>query len=357
MRALWIAGILVAVWQDNKPKQDDDVRAALTRTLQNVRSKVAPFVVAIVVDRTADPEGQGPRGKRAEHADYYSRPKGPCTGTIIGKEGWVVTSAFNVSGEIAKITIRYQPGEKMSELKEYEAKLVGYDKEKDIALLKFEYFKDLPVMERAPFDDVKVGDLSVIVGRTPDPEEPTVNLGILSALHRFGGTHLQTDAELNYGNVGGPVVDVKGRLIGITCQIRAKTHWGQSGGVGFAYRGDKLDALIEKLKKGEKIDKPKPEAARPFLGVVAAGGVENVDGARVGDILPDSPAAKAGVKVGDIVVEFDGKAIKNGEDLDKALKEKKPGDKVKIKVKRAGKKEGEYTDLEFEVKLDEEPDF
>lgn len=358
MRAWCLFAAVVVLPSDvaAQDKPEEDIRTALSRTMIALREKVGPLVVGILIERTADPEGSGgPRGKRAEHADYYSRPKGHCTGTIIAKEGFVVTSAFNVSGEISKISILYQTGDKFSDIKSYDAKLVGYDKEKDIALLKFEYFKDLPVLPRADFSDVKVGDLGIIVGRAPDAEQPTINMGIVSALHRFGGGLMQTDAELNYGNVGGPLVDVHGRLLGITCQIRTRTHWGQSGGVGFAYRADKLDELLEKLKKGEKIDKPKVEAGRPYLGVVPAGGAENADGVVVGDILPDSPAAKEGLKVGDVIVEFDGKAIKTPEDLDNALKAKKPEEKVKIKVKRTEK--DQTRDLEFEVKLDEEQDY
>jgi serine protease Do len=350
----YLMALALALAQD---KRDDDVRAALSRTLMKVREKVAPFVVGILVERTADPEGQGPRGKLAVHADYYSRPKGYCTGTIIGKEGYVITSAFNMSGEIKKITIQLQPGDHINELKSYEAKLVGYDKEKDIALLKFDYFKDLAVLERADFKDVKVADFAVVIGRSPDPEQPTINFGIISSLHRFGGTHLQTDSELNYGNVGGPVVDVRGRLLGISCQIHPRDHWGQSGGVGFAYRADKLDELIERLKKGEKIDKPKVEANKPYLGAVPAGGAENVDGVVIGDVLKDSPAEKAGIEVGDILVEFDGKKIKSPQDLDTAVKSKKPNDTVKVKVKRTNKKDGSTKVLEFEVKLDEEQEY
>jgi S1-C subfamily serine protease len=346
-----IAALILSCSQDGP---DQDIRGSLSRTLMKLRDKVSPSVVAIWVERTSDPEGVGPRGKRQAQADYNSRPKGHCSGTVISKDGWVITSAFNVSGTVTRIAVKIAgPG---GELREFEAKLVGYDKEKDVALLKVEPGRDLPVLPRSDFGEVKSGDLAVVVGRAPDPENPTLNMGIVSSTHRFGGTHLQSDAEMNFGNVGGPIVDARGRLLGIACQIRPGTHWGQSGGVGFALRADKLDALVERLKKGEKIDKPVAEAGRGFLGVVAAGGAE-VEGALVGDVLPDSPAAKAGIKVGDIVVEFDGKAVKSAEDLDKLIKTKKAGDRVNVKVKRSGDKEGEYVEKEFHVKLDEEQEF
>ena len=317
-----------------------DYRDALSRQLIRLRERVAPSVVAIQVERTADPDGIGPRGGHEAHNDYFSRPKGPCTGTIVGADGYVLTTAFNVSGELRSIKI-------LLDGKSVDAKLIGYDKVVDAALLKFEPAGPVPVLPRAPFADVKIGDLAIVIGRVPDPEQPTINFGVISAMHRLGGDHLQSDAEMNYGNVGGPLVDIQGRLIGVTSQIANRTHWGQSGGVGFAVRGDKLDALIEKLKTGVKIEKPKAEKGRAFLGIVAAPPDDTVKGVTLADVVKDSPAKKAGLMAGDVIVEFDGKKIETMEQLSEAVGAKKPGDKINLKARRG---DAERT---FEVQLDE----
>lgn len=317
--------------------QDPDA-GTVARVLQALRDKVSKSVVAIEVERDSDPEGRTGSGPVRQHEDYYNRPKGPTSGTVIDEGGFILTTWFNVSGKVKKITVTTWDG------KEYEAEMLGFDQARDIALLKIDR-KDLPVLPVAK--EAKQGDFVVIVGRSPDKGNPTVNHGILSATMRQRGTALQTDAELNYGNVGGPLVNLKGELVGVTSHIRPREPWGQSGGVGFATKIAEIQKVLQDLKDKKQI----VEAKQPFLGVGPGEGNAEVEGVEVGQIVPGSPAEKAGFMVGDIIVEFDGAKITQFDELRQKIGEKKAGDEVVVKVKR--KKGDGWEDKEFKVKLEE----
>ncbi|HLG42909.1 MAG TPA: trypsin-like peptidase domain-containing protein [Planctomycetota bacterium] len=338
------AFVIGCLFQDGGELQD-----ALSKVSQATRAKVSPSVVAILVERSRDPEGVGPRGARADIAEFQNRPKGPCTGTIVSADGLIATSAFNISGEIKSISVTVAGFEKP-----FEGKLLGFDKEKDIALLKIEAPRELPVLERGDLAAVKVGNFAFLVGRAPDPASATINFGIVSALHRFGGGHLQYDAELNYGNVGGPLVDLRGRLIGIATHIRPRTPWGQSGGVGFALKMTEFEKLLPQLKTGGK--KERTVQRRASLGIVMAAGPKNMKGVMVSDLMPDSPAAKAGLKVGDVITEVESTTIEKAEDLNKALERRRPGDSVRVKALRAND-DGEYREFQATVTLSEEEEY
>jgi S1-C subfamily serine protease len=185
-----------------------------------------------------------------------------------------------------------------------------------------------------------------LLGRSPDPAHPTVNVGILSALSRMNKTAVQTDAEMNYGNAGGALVTLKGELIGVACNIKPDTVWGQSGGVGFACKVAEIDALLERLKKGERIEAEK----RPFLGIRGGEGNPDVEGIQIVDVMKDSPAEKAGIKKEDVLVELGGAKITDGESLKEALEPHKIGEEIPLKVMRKAK-EG-WQEKSFKLKLE-----
>jgi serine protease Do len=315
--------------------------------LQDLRVRVAKSVVSIEVARDEDPEGHGgDNGAPSRtHVDYYNRPEGPCTGTIWSADGYIITSAFNVSGEVKRIKVRAPDG------KTYEAKKVGYDRRRDIALLKIDA-KDLSVLPRAKIEDVRQGDFVAVVGRSPDPDVPTINAGIISATDRMKSTAMQTDAELNYGNVGGPLVNLRGELIGVTCHIKPAAVWGQSGGVGFACKQTEIEKEMSELLAGG----PGEGGGEAFLGIMTAEGAKGIEGVQVAQVMEGGPAAQAGVQEGDVIIELAGQKVTTLAELKKVLATKKPGEEVSLKVRRKDPATEAVETKELKVKLGESPE-
>ena len=315
----------------------------LAQTLRSIRRETARSVVAIHVTRLSDPDGTSGPGSAASHRDYYNRAKGPASGVIYESDGIIITSWFNVSGEIAKdgLHVTLPDGRKLP------AKLRGYDEERDIALIKVDA-KDLPALKKADPKLLGQGTLVALVGRAPDPLIPTINFGILSAMSRMDGAAVQTDAEMNYGNTGGALVTLKGELVGVACNINPNTAWGQSGGVGFACKTTEIDSVLEKLKRGEKIE----AKARPYLGIRPGEGNPDVVGLQVTEVLPSTPAARAGLKAMDVITEFGGVKIVDSQSLSDAIKKRSIGEEVELKIKRKTIK-GDYEEKTLKVKIGE----
>lgn len=313
---------------------------ALEREHELVLERVAPAVVAIRVQREAaeeTPADHTPPGRRAG-GPFGSRPKNATlSGVILDGSGYVLTSHFNVRGKIRAIEVIPDGREPVR------AKLIGFDASLDIALLRVPG-KDLPTLERAPVDSIRTGQRVYAVGRAPGGKGVSLNPGVISATGRFGGRLVQTDAHLNFGNVGGPLVDRYGRLIGVTCKIdtRFAATYGQNSGVGFAARWDKIQEVLPRLKQGARIAADR----RPYIGI--SYDPNSVDlGVKILDVLPDTAAAKAGLKPGDVIIEFDGLPVENPTDLLKILHRHDPGDVVRMKLKREGKV------IELQMKLGE----
>jgi len=306
--------------------QADASPEAVARVMADLRARVGRSVVALSVDRTADPEGGLGRGPTAKFADYYNRPKGPVSAVVWDADGHVVTSAFNVSGEIRALRATLADG------REVAATLLGTDEERDVALVKLEA-SGLPVLPRAEYASLGQGMFVALVGRSPDPSAPTVNLGVLSALDRMRRTAVQTDAEMNYGNAGGALVTLRGELIGVACQVKPDAVWGQSGGVGFACKASEIEAVLPRLKAGERI----PARKEPDAGFMPGPGDVDIEGLQVGLVRPGSAAEKAGLEPGDVVVEADGRPVVDTESFKEILEGRKIGDEIQLKVVRRGK--------------------
>lgn len=304
--------------------QGDDA-AALSRVLQALRERVAPSVVSIEITRSSDPEGEGGVGRTASQREYMRRPEGPCTGVIYSADGLILTSQFNVSGEIRPGGLRVR----LHDGRELEARLLGWHQGRDIALLQVEA-KGLPVLPKADVSTLAPGRFLALVGRAPDPVRPTINLGILSALNRVENSAVQTDAEMNYGNAGGALVTLRGALVGVACHVRPGKVWGQSSGVGFACKTAEIDRLLDRLRKGERIE----AEPRPFLGIRPGEGNPDVEGTQVGEVIAGSPAEKAGLKKDDVIVAVDDRPVTDFESLRAILMERHIGEKVTVKVRR-----------------------
>jgi S1-C subfamily serine protease len=326
--------------------KDEPAKPKLVEELESMAEHAAdvaaPAVVAITIEREApkkeQPAPQGPgrnnpsRNLLRGGGVFENRPEGcAVSGTIVDSSGLILTSYFNVDGKIKKITVQLPNGESK------EAELVGFHSPLDIALLRVQA-KGLATLTPAEPKKVGVGLPVYALGRSPEGNHLTLNAGIVSALGRFGGRILQHDGETNYGNAGGPLVDAQGRLVGITCKIHTKyaALYGQNSGLGFAAPWDKISEVLAQLKQGAKIDAEK----RAYVGVQSDTN-STAKGAAVSTVQPGTPAEKAGLKNGDVIVEFDGVRLDTWDDFTREVTKKKPGDKVKLKVKR-GDKEIEY---------------
>jgi S1-C subfamily serine protease len=311
--------------------------------LDPIVAGVSRWAVAIEVKREEEkPEvSHFPSKARArlrqEVLDYFSRPAGPASGMILDAQGNVLTSYYNVSGKVNSIEVLLPTGERLP------ARLVAIDKSDDLALVRVldpPAGLEVPPIPWADAGRLRVGRVVIAIGRSPDPRSPTATMGILSAVGRNGGRVFQTDAKLNYGNVGGPIADLQGSILGVAGFVgHTYPMWGLNSGIGFGTRADTIREVLPRLLAGENI--PAPE--RPFLGVgPSPNPAEGSAGARLGQVESGSAAAKGGLKADDVVLSFDGEKVVDFNDLRKLINRHKPGDSVTIRVKR-GSEEIELT--------------
>ena len=254
------------------------------------------------------------------------------SGFIISKDGLVVTNN-HVIEKADEVSVLLQDDET-----EYEAEIIGRDPETDLALLRIKADKDLPVLEFGDSDHIEVGDWVVAIGN-PFGLGHTVTAGIISAKGRVihagpFDDFLQTDASINPGNSGGPLIDMDGKVVGINTAIVAS---GQ--GIGFAIPSAMAGRIIEQLKTGKKV-------RRGWLGVTIqdldentakALGLPQPTGALVNSVMPGDAADKAGLKVGDVILEVNGHEIGDTSDLLKNIATLKPGEKARMVIWRDGK--------------------
>jgi len=254
------------------------------------------------------------------------------SGVIVTPDGYILTANHVVEGaDVVKVAL--SEGEK-----ECEAKVIGTDPPTDIAVLKIEAKKDLPALTIGDSDKLEVGDVVLAIGN-PFMVGQTLTMGIVSALGRgnLGITgyenFIQTDAAINPGNSGGALVDAQGRLIGINTAILSRT--GGFQGVGFAVPINLarfvMDRLISTGKVargylGINIQALTPELAKEFHLPDESSGV------LVGGVAPDSPAGKAGLEDGDVILDLDGKKVTDPRNLQLLVAQTAPGTKVNLRI-------------------------
>jgi serine protease Do len=256
------------------------------------------------------------------------RQKSLGSGFIIDKDGYILTNNHVVEkAEEIKVKLSDQK-------KEYDAQVIGTDPRTDLALIKIKGAGDLPVAHMGDSDALEVGEWVVAIGN-PFGLEQTVTTGIISAKGRVIGAgpyddFLQTDASINPGNSGGPLFNLKGEVVGINTAIVAG---GQ--GIGFAIPVNIAKRLLPQLKKGRVvygylgvyIQDLTPELADSF-------GLTEAQGVLISDVISDSPAEKAKIQKGDVVLEYDGQQVKDRYQFTKMVGNTPVGKKVKIVVLR-----------------------
>lgn len=276
------------------------------------------------------PGGQSRRGQL-----YQQQPaqEGLGSGVIVSADGYILTNNHVVQGaDTIKVAL--------NDGRELTAKVVGTDPQSDLAVIKVDA-KNLPAITFADSEKVEVGDRVLAVGN-PFGIGQTVTSGMVSGLGRatMGLDYedfIQTDAAINPGNSGGALVDGEGRLIGINTAILSRS--GGSQGIGFAIPGNLARNVMEQLATNGKV-------VRGFVGV----SVQNInpelaeefkltarEGALVAEVVPEGPAAKAGIKGGDVITNFAGKAVKDSRHLKLAVANVAPGTKVPVEINRDGK--------------------
>jgi len=255
---------------------------------------------------------------------------------IDGKEGLVVTNNHVIDGA-DEIVVNFHDGSKLKV-----DKVLGRDTKADLALLKVSPKKPLVDVKFGSSADLKVGDWVMAIGN-PFGLGGTVTVGIISAKQRDinAGPYddfLQTDAAINKGNSGGPLFDMEGRVVGVNTAIISPT--GGSIGIGFAVPADTVTAVVSQLKEfgqvkrgwlGVKIQSISEDIAESL-------GVPENTGALVAGVTPDSPAAKAGIEAGDVILKFDGKDVTTMRGLPKLVAQTPIGKNVEVEVLRQGQK-------------------
>ncbi len=260
------------------------------------------------------------------------------SGVIISEDGYVVTNNHVIAG-YSDVIIKLADG---TEYKEKEVKIVGRDEKTDIAILKIEAKRKFPYCLLGNSDAIKVGDWVMAVGN-PFGLEGTVTVGVVSAKGRHGISlpngpsyqdFIQTDAAINPGNSGGPLVNLRGEVIGINTAI--KTTTGGNIGIGFAIPSNMVKKIKDQLvTKGKVI--------RGYLGIrpepitdelAEAMGLKTKQGVLVAEVLENTPAEKAGLKEGDVIIEFAGQKFQDVDEFRRLVADRKPGEQVEIKYIR-----------------------
>ena len=256
------------------------------------------------------------------------------SGFIISIDGYILTNN-HLAEDADKIIIKLGDG------REFEAKVIGTDPESDVAALKIDA-EDLPYLELADSDALEVGEWVLAIGN-PFGLSHTVTAGIVSAKGRRVGLtsfddFIQTDAAINPGNSGGPLLNLDGKVVGINTAIVSRS--GGNMGIGLAIPINMAKSIYEQLLESGTV-------TRGYLGVVIQDltddlaesfGLEGVKGVLLPDVTEGSAAAAAGIKKGDIVVEFEGEAVEDGDDFRNRVAMLKPGTKVEIVVLRDGER-------------------
>ena len=350
-------------WAPGTTALASEVEAATPGSFADVVERVNSAVVFVQVTEVGRrPPGFGGNGPGGNLWDFFREPEGEPgeefrregggSGFIIDKDGWILTN-HHVIEDATRVVI------KMADDRELEAEVRGTDRLLDVALLKVESKEDLPVVALGDSEKMRVGDWVLAIGN-PFIYEHTVTAGVVSHKGRSQAgnpfqRYIQTDAAINFGNSGGPLLNVRGEVVGINTAISAV---GQN--IGFAIPINTVKTIMGELKETGRV-------ARGFLGVnpqeiddklrKAFPGLPTSKGALVVVVEEDSPADKAGMKVDDVIVEFDGEPIRSREDLFRVVAATPPGTDVKVKVLREdGRGSGKWVEKTLSTELIERPE-
>ncbi len=341
-----LIGLLIApasakVWTEGSHKNGPVSIDSMT--IAHLAEKIKPAVVNIDTEATVTFGGQTgglPPNVPKDFRDFFERffgripehkqrRQGQGSGFIIDEEGYIITNNHVVEGA-EKIVVR------LLDKRQFEAKVIGADPKTDIALIKIEA-DDLPYVVLGDSDKLKVGEWVMAIGN-PFGLGHTVTTGIVSAKGRTIGAgpyddFIQTDASINPGNSGGPLIDFRGEVVGINTAIIAR---GQ--GIGFAVPINLVKNIVGQIvDHGRVIRAELGVVIQPVTKEIAESfGLKKAEGALIAQVRPGSAAEKAGLRQGDIILEFNGRKVGDFNDLPKLVATQPVGSKAKVKIFRDG---------------------
>jgi serine protease Do len=341
--------VVFAQFQDQKEKNNDEITSSRRNIITETVKNVSPAIVGINVIEIReykdpffsmfdDPFFQRFFGNRGT---YSQEVKGLGSGYIISSDGYIVTND-HVAGNATKITITLTDG------RSFDAKVIGSDSASDICLLKIDG-SDLPHVTLGNSDDIIIGEWVIALGNPFGlfelNDKPTVTVGVVSATgmnldainDRFYLNMIQTDASINGGNSGGPLVNSLGEVIGMNTLIFTSGNNSGSIGLGFAIPVNKIKRIIQELKEKGSIDRNFEIGMRIQTideGIAKYYHLKTAKGVIVTKIYPNTPAERGGMEVGDIIVEVEGFKINNENTIFSVFHEFRTGQTVTIKIIR-----------------------
>lgn len=334
-------------------KKDIAILDKSSKAFVNVVKEAKPAVVHIRVEQTSQVNNQyqkyseeffnhpffeqffGPQFRQQQKQPQQRKTHGQGTGFIISKDGYILTNNHVVDSADTITVI-------LSDEKEYEAELIGADPQSDVALIKIDTGKNLPTLPLGDSDKLEVAEWVIAIGN-PFGLSQTVTVGVVSAKgrNRVGlndyENFIQTDAAINPGNSGGPLLNVRGEVVGINSALFSRT--GGYMGIGFAIPINMVKTIEDQLHNHGSV-------TRGWLGVVIQDvnkdlaesfGLKEVKGILISDVQEDSPADKAGLAQGDVIMKLQGVELKDVSDLRNRIALILPGTKVPVDVIRDGK--------------------
>ncbi|RME05039.1 MAG: PDZ domain-containing protein [Planctomycetota bacterium] len=294
---------------------------ALEKAFQLAAQKVKNSVVQLQVEAVPI------RPRRSFHF-FRTNPRGSgdvrylarrtVSGLVVDASGYILTDANHLAGKVRRVEVILPSGKRLR------AKVLGQDLRFNLALLQVSSSKPLPVPSWGNSQNLKVGNFVLAIGKAYDYRSPSVSWGIVSALDRFSGRCLQTDAPISPANTGGALVNLEGKVVGIP--VIMSTRVGVNSGIGFAIPTHIFQKLLPHLKK--------PGIVKPaFLGVSFSIG-QAPQGVKLETVVPNSAAQKAGLKPGDYLLTVNGQKLKSGLDLRKILLNKVAGEEITLTYRR-----------------------
>lgn len=274
------------------------------------------------------PKGQRPNPRQQQPDE--EQPRGLGSGFILSPDGYVMTNAHVVEGaDEVMVTL--------TDKREFKAKIIGYDKRSDVAVVKIEA-SGLPAVKIGEVGRVRVGEWVMAIG-SPFGLENTVTAGIVSAKQRDTGDYLpfiQTDVAINPGNSGGPLINMRGEVIGINSQIYSRS--GGFMGISFSIPIDEAIRVSDQLRATGKVTRGRigVQIGNVTKDVAESLGMAKPQGALVTGVEAGAPADKAGIEAGDVITRFDGKPVDRISDLPRMVGNTKPGTRSTITVFRRG---------------------